>query len=297
SLATRQHHAAELPDRDEGSRTEPGETAAGEPAGIFAFPRGAKAGIFLHEVFERLDFRSPPQALPPLVAELLARHGFEAQWSGAVCSMVRSVLGAPLGAEGLTLARIGLERRFTELEFFFPLAPISSQRLRQVVERFTGASFPVDMAGLFNRLSFTPVRGMLRGFMDLVVERGGRYYILDWKSNHLGNQARDYDAAGMRREMEQNLYPLQYLLYTVALNNYLRLRIPGYDYDKQFGGVFYVFLRGVDGKGNGIFADRPPKAFVEELSEVLLGSSAPTAPAPPSGSFPGKAVQPCLPGL
>ncbi|HEY5512681.1 MAG TPA: exodeoxyribonuclease V subunit beta [Geomonas sp.] len=280
SLATRQHHAAELPDRDEGSRTEGGDTAGVDPAGIFAFPRGAKAGIFLHEIFERLEFRSPPEALPPLVADLLERHGFEAQWCGAVCSMVLSVLRAPMGKEGFALESIGMDRRFTELEFFFPLAPITSERLRDAVSRFTGEAFPVDMAGLFSRLSFTPVRGMLRGFIDLVVEQGGRYYILDWKSNHLGNRAEDYDGPGMRREMEQSLYPLQYLLYTVALDNYLRLRIPGYDYDEHFGGIFYLFLRGVDGKGNGVFADRPPKRFIEELSHALLGAPRGATPGP-----------------
>jgi exodeoxyribonuclease V beta subunit len=278
SLATRQHHAAELPDRDEGSRTEPGDTAGIDPTGIFAFPRGAKAGIFLHEIFERLDFRAPPEALPPLVANLLDRHGFEAHWCDAVCSMVQSVLRAPLGEDGFTLSRIGMDRRFTELEFFFPLAAITSERLRDAVSRFSGEPFTVDMAGLFSRLSFTPVQGMLRGFMDLVVEHGGRYYILDWKSNHLGNRAGNYDGPCMRREMEQSLYPLQYLLYTVALDNYLRLRIPGYDYDEHFGGIFYLFLRGVDGKGNGVFADRPPKRFIEELSHALLGASAAARP-------------------
>jgi len=271
SLSTRQHYAAELPDRDEGSCSEPADPAGGEPSGIFAFPRGAKAGIFLHEIFERLDFTAPPELLAPLVTDLLKSHGFEAQWCGAVCSMVRSVLRTPLGEERFILEGIGLERRSTELEFFFPLARLTSDGLREAVARCSGEAFPVDMAGLFSRLSFIPVQGMLRGFMDLVVEHAGRYYILDWKSNHLGNRVDDYDLPGMRREMEGSLYPLQYLLYTVALDNYLRLRIPGYDYEQHFGGIFYIFLRGVDGKGNGIFADRPSKRFVEELSAALLG--------------------------
>ena len=280
SLSSRQHYQAELPDRDEGSQGEPAEAEEIEPSGIFAFPRGAKAGIFLHEIFEKLDFTAPPEALAPLVTELLKNHGFEAQWCTTVCAMVRSVLRAPLGEERFTLEGIGLERRFTELEFFFPLDRLTPERLRGAVTRCSGEAFPVDMAGLFSRLSFTPVEGMLRGFMDLVVEQGGRYYILDWKSNHLGNRVDDYGEPGMRREMEHSLYPLQYLLYSVALDHYLRLRIPGYDYEEHFGGVFYIFLRGVDGTGNGVFADRPPKRFVAELSEALLGR----APAP-AGKF------------
>jgi exodeoxyribonuclease V beta subunit len=187
--------------------------------------------------------------------------------------MVRSVLQAPLGEEAFRLAEIGNGHRLSEMEFFFPLAAVSSERLREAVSRFSGEPFPVDMAALFNRLAFSPVQGMLRGFIDLVIEHGGRYYILDWKSNHLGNSTLEYGPAGMRREMEQSMYPLQYLLYTVALDNYLRLRIAGYDYDRHFGGVFYIFLRGVDGTGNGIFADRPSKEFIQELSGILIGTA------------------------
>jgi len=273
SLSSRHHQGVELPDRDEAKAGEQEPARGVDPAGIFAFPRGAKAGIFLHEIFERLHFASHRQTLEPLVGELLGRHNFAADWQGAVCAMVKNVLQAPLGEEVLTLAGIGMERRLTELEFFFPLAAITSDRLREAVSRFSGQPFPVDLTALFGQLSFAPVQGMLRGFMDLVIEQDGRYYILDWKSNHLGNRVADYDQAGMRREMEQNFYPLQYLLYTVALDNYLKLRIADYDYDQHFGGVFYVFLRGVDGTGNGIFVDRPPKELIRELSEALIGRS------------------------
>lgn len=288
SLATQKHHAAgELPDRDEGSSNSAAtDAAAGEPSGIFAFPKGAKAGIFLHEIFETVDF-TRPEALEPLVAELLGKHNFDAEWKETVCSMVQSVLRAPLGQERFSLAEIGMERRLSELEFFFPLARVTSDRLRDTIARCTGETFPVDLAGLFSRLSFTPVEGMLRGFMDLVIEQGGRYYILDWKSNHLGNQVEAYNLPGMRREMEHSFYPLQYLLYTVALDNYLRLRVPGYRYDEHFGGVFYIFLRGVDGTGNGVFADRPPRRLIEELSEALLGSSHREAPPEVGGAGSG----------
>jgi exodeoxyribonuclease V beta subunit len=292
SLASRHHAAAELPDRDEGAPAEGTATTDGPsppPGGgrlgggeastdstaldIFAFPRGAKAGIFLHEIFERLDFTSAA-SMEPLVVDLLGKHNFGAEWSAPVCAMVAAVLNAPLGAERFTLAEVGMDRRLTELEFFFPLAPVSSDRLREAVSRYfghsTGGAGPIDMAALFDRLSFLQIQGMLRGFIDLVVEHNGRYFILDWKSNHLGNCVEEYDEAGMRHEMEKSLYPLQYLLYTVALDSYLRLRIPDYDYDRHFGGIFYIFLRGVDGTGNGIFADRPPKEFIAELSAVLL---------------------------
>jgi exodeoxyribonuclease V beta subunit len=122
-------------------------------------------------------------------------------------------------------------------------------------------------------LRFTPVRGMVRGFMDMVFERGGRYYLLDWKSNHLGYRVEEYGREALKTAMERNLYPLQYLLYAVALNRYLSLRIRGYDYSTHFGGVIYVFLRGVSpvhGEEYGFFRDLPPVELIDELTRGLI---------------------------
>ena len=73
----------------------------------------------------------------------------------------------------------------------------------------------------------------------------------------------------MREEIGVHGYWLQFLIYTVALHQHLRATLPGYDYDRHFGGVYYLFLRGIDGRGDGVYADRPPLALVEELSGIL----------------------------
>ncbi len=131
----------------------------------------------------------------------------------------------------------------------------------------------VDLARLAELLQFKPVKGMLMGFMDMVFEHDGQYYLLDWKSNHLGNTLDDYAHDAMTQAIQKNLYPLQYLLYTVALNRYLSLRVKNYSYGKQFGGVIYVFLRGVgrdQGEGNGFFRDLPPVELIEALTHILI---------------------------
>lgn len=113
----------------------------------------------------------------------------------------------------------------------------------------------------------------MKGFIDLVFEHGGRFYLVDWKSNHLGARAEDYGAEALAAVMGEDLYVLQYHLYAVALHEYLKGRVRGYDYDRHFGGVFYVFLRGVDpalGPGFGIFRDRPDRRLVETLAEGLV---------------------------
>ncbi len=274
-------HGPELPDRDPLPRDEaalPVEPLRDEPAplSIFDFPRGSRAGTVLHEIFERIDFASPDRpSLERLVAQVLARSGFDASWQGPVVRMAENVLATRLeeGEGGFALQDLAGGSWRAELEFFFPLRFISSERLREIVLRWQGAAGGSGLNESVSRLDFTPVRGMVRGFMDLVFCHHGRYYIADWKSNHLGSRPEDYNGERLAREMDRRFYPLQYLLYTVALHNYLAARLPGYDYASHFGGVYYLFLRGIDptaGPRYGIFRDRPPQGLIDELSAALV---------------------------
>jgi exodeoxyribonuclease V beta subunit len=111
----------------------------------------------------------------------------------------------------------------------------------------------------------------MRGFIDLVFEAGGHYYLLDWKSNWLGNTAADYAPDRLAATMAREHYYLQYLIYTVALHRYLKQRLPNYDYETHFGGVYYLFLRGiVPERKTGIFRDRPRWELIETLDELLM---------------------------
>ena len=119
-------------------------------------------------------------------------------------------------------------------------------------------------------------RSYLTGAIDLIFEAAGRYWIVDWKGNYLGATAAHYDAAALQRAMDEHHYHLQYLLYTVALHRYLQRRVPWFDYAKHFGGVLYLFVRGVrptwigpDGLATGVFARRPSGALVEQLSALM----------------------------
>jgi len=99
------------------------------------------------------------------------------------------------------------------------------------------------------------------------------YYLLDWKSNHLGNAVEAYHRDHLGKAMQDNLYRLQYLLYTVALDRFLSLRVPGYRYHTHFGGAIYVFLRGVSselGEEYGFYRDLPQEALIRELQELLI---------------------------
>jgi len=201
---------------------------------------------------------------------LLPAYGFEHLWYGPIKDMTQTVLAAPLDAQGLRLAAIPFSSRLTELEFHLPLADITPQALVRVFAAApeAPAGFPESLTGL----EFDVQQGFLRGFVDLVFESRGRFYLIDWKSNHLGESIEDYQKEALEQEMLHGYYTLQYHLYTLALHRYLKQRLPGYDYDRHFGGVFYIFLRGVDVSGScGIHRARPSFATIQELEKALIG--------------------------
>jgi exodeoxyribonuclease V beta subunit len=279
SFSARGSTAIELPDRDEtGAEETTGLAANEEPGGrsIFSFPRGAQAGIFLHGIFEKLDFSCRGEdGITSLVAQGLEKHGYDAEWLSHICGMVSAVITTPLQSpEGVfTLSGLGRGSWIAELEFYFPLRFISPEQLGDCLLKWGAHHLAVDLGRVCRDLDFKPVRGMVRGFMDMVFQQGGRYYLLDWKSNHLGYRLEDYGQEQLKTAMEHGMYPLQYLLYTVALNRYLSLRVRDYDYATHFGGVVYVFLRGASpeqGERYGFFRDLPPRELIDNLTACLI---------------------------
>ncbi|MCO5045581.1 MAG: hypothetical protein M9935_09965, partial [Kiritimatiellae bacterium] len=105
-----------------------------------------------------------------------------------------------------------------------------------------------------------------------VFQHAGKFYIVDWKSNRLVGRADGFDDAGIAAEMDAHAYYLQYLIYSVALHGFLATRLARYDFDTHFGGVFYLFVRGMDGKTHrGVFSDEPSRELVAALSSFFGG--------------------------
>jgi exodeoxyribonuclease V beta subunit len=122
----------------------------------------------------------------------------------------------------------------------------------------------------------SPARGYMRGFVDMVFRHDGWYYIVDWKSNYLGPQVGDYHPDALHQVMVAERYTLQYLIYTLALDQYLAMRVPKYDYDRHFGGVFYLFVRGMDparGGQLGVYSARPDDRAVRRLAQEIIGQA------------------------
>ncbi|NOZ02880.1 MAG: exodeoxyribonuclease V subunit beta [Deltaproteobacteria bacterium] len=262
-LAARSTHDVEEPDRDASPRQVQFGVEAGPDDGsdrtFMDFPAGARAGTCLHEVFERLDFQSPRSEV---VGKVLRRYGFDDDWTDVVLEMARDVLDARVLPD-FRLSMLTPAERVHEMEFAFPVGLLEAASLARALP---------DHADILKRLEFEPHRGQMKGFIDLVFRHEGRYYLLDWKSNLLGRGPGDYVRERLDRTMDRDLYILQSRVYATGLHRHLASRLPGYDYDSHFGGVLYLFLRGVPfGDGCGVWFDRPSGSEIERLNGCFDG--------------------------
>ncbi len=256
--------------------TEAAALAAEEPVqapqpSIFTFPKGARPGTLLHSLFETIDFQSAGgEPLAEHIATLLAQDGFDESWAQVLQQQVEAVLDTPLETgfgEPVRLRDLAPERKQVELEFFLPMGRVTAPALTALCQQH-------DPLSRGNKpLSFATVQGMLKGFIDLVFEWQGRWYLLDYKSNHLGMSPADYSRPALEQAMVEHRYDLQYQLYSLALHRLLSLRLPGYDFDQHFGGVFYLFLRGMP--QGGIFHTRPSRELVLGLDRLFSEGAAP----------------------
>ena len=226
-------------------------------------PRGEKAGLFLHSIFEHLDFSNPDgyEAAIESAGEYYSSV-YRPEHKPLYLELVNHCMNAGIkNREGDTLLRlreISSAQKLPELEFYFSLDNHQKSRIAEILPDVEFTTDPV-------------IEGMMHGFIDLLLEHNGKYYIIDWKSNFLGNRIKDYDENGRLEGMRANNYHLQYHIYTIAVRRYLEKKLKGFDYENHFGGVIYMFLRGVreDDSSRGIFFDKPPLEKITALESLF----------------------------
>ncbi|MEI7982607.1 MAG: UvrD-helicase domain-containing protein, partial [Bacteroidota bacterium] len=241
------------------------KTELGEPGSYDQFifqdlGRGANVGTALHSVFERLDFSNSgswEQTLKEAAKyypNILKEERF-----GLFRQLVTHVMNVELNCdkEKFALHQVTNEQKLSELEFCFALDKVN----KTVINNILGEE--ADLTGEAD------IEGLMTGFIDLFFEHQGKYYILDWKSNFLGNNLVDYNKEGLSIAMKGSNYNLQYYIYTIALKRWLENKIQGFDYEVHFGGVIYLFLRGVRSENNstGVFYARPSLENISELEK------------------------------
>ncbi|MGD8763925.1 MAG: exodeoxyribonuclease V subunit beta, partial [Desulfobacteraceae bacterium] len=243
---------------------------------IFSFPAGARAGIFFHNLMEHIDFAVSSQTkIKEIVALKLQEYGYEKEWQKTIYSVIVNVLkaGLPPDRKEFSLSEISQSHRINEMEFYFPLNPIKPQILQKVFKDESNGRLGSEYSRKLAKLGFAPGTGFMKGFIDMVFCHQGKFYLLDWKSNHLGSTLENYTPDSLHAVMAENLYILQYHLYTLALYQLLRQRKPNFDYEIEFGGVFYIFFRGVMETPNGtygVFEDRPALSLINRLGKALI---------------------------
>ena len=260
----------------------PEETSdrGGAPLVLADFPRGARPGTCYHAILEELEFTQPDDAVAEAhVHQVLTRFGFDAEALVApVLASVADVCRTPLGGGAPRLADVPRHKRLDELEFAMAAGtqacPLTPGALAEVFAQHGRPDLAKDVAARLGALGFDDLDGVLKGFVDLAFEHEGRWWVVDYKTNHLGDHLDDYDEPGLRRAMLHGDYVLQYHLYALALHRYLRTRVPGWSYESHMGGARYLFVRGMHpdaGATRGVFADKPSSALIEALDRVLDG--------------------------
>jgi len=285
SLVAQPTAVADLPDHDEAAtifdsasplNAAETEMEDGGPTDMFGFPKGARSGIFFHDILEQMDFAVDARAArEDLVTRKLAEYGFDGRWQDVVLQTLQQLLeiGLPAGTGDIRLCRLSAAQRVHEMEFYFPLDNTDPGALGRLLDPLHGRALHSSDGKRIADPTFNPPRGLMKGFIDLVFEHRDKYYVVDWKSNHLGTARADYHEERLREVMTEQLYNLQAMIYTLAVDQYLRLRRSDYSYQLHFGGVFYVFLRGVNlrwGPRYGVFASRAGADSLQALRDALI---------------------------
>lgn len=229
---------------------------------ILDLPRGKQVGTALHRHFENCYFSD--LANTEEIDKLRQSLQLDETFTEPLQNWLQQISHTPLSNEiGIALADLANKDCIKEMPFYLAI------REHFDLEAFNRAlkthhHLPSEP------LQFEQIQGIVRGSIDLVFRHNGKYYLVDYKSNFLGSTLADYNQEALKKEMLHSHYDWQYLIYTLALHRYLQSVVPDYDYARDFGGVFYLFLRGMNGEPeSGVFYDRPSVELITELDGVF----------------------------
>ena len=234
-------------------------------------PKGARFGNMAHDLLEELPFQSLAQNSDAILQENLFRsiekksvqYGLQLD-DELMADLLAQVVTTPLGGgsgQEFTLAELSETTCLKEMEFYIHLALINMREINDIL-----MSEPTVQS-----LSTKTIQGYLTGFIDLICMYDGKYYVIDYKSNYLGDSWVDYSNDSLVEAMASHNYGLQYFIYSVVLHQHLQRFVENYSYQEHFGGAIYLFLRGMtaDIPGNGVFFDRPEEATIEALAGLV----------------------------
>ncbi len=235
---------------------------------VSGLPAGPNFGNVIHDLLECSSFsaiarQDQQDALVELVKQKCARYGVNAA-PGEVQKLLELVVATPLTQDGFSLAMLAENQCLKEMGFYFHLSHLATEQINNIL-----ADEPT-----VTPLGYKEMRGYLTGFVDLICEYAGCYYIFDYKTNFLGGLMADYADDKLVAAMQSHNYGLQYWIYTLVLHRHLQNLLPEYRYDQHLGGVRYLFVRGMSPEvpGSGVYCTRPDYDKLQALDLALGGA-------------------------
>ena len=297
------HGGISSPDRDQHellneAELARSETAAEEKPIRFTLTKGAAAGNLLHDILEHSDFTQPhwQRSLERPLSRF--NETLDAVQQSELIDWLESCLDTRLSGaaqdSGPKLNELSWSQTLRESEFYFPMEQVKPGALgallaahrrqrahKNIAQDQQQKSSPIPLSLKSDNyilqdmaLQNTTLQGMMHGFIDLVFEWQDKYYIVDYKSSHLGDQFDDYQYDALDKNVRDNYYDLQYLLYSLALHRYLKNRLPDYDPQQHFGGIYYLYLRGMNpGSDTGVFNTDISPELLFELDDLFSADS------------------------
>jgi exodeoxyribonuclease V beta subunit len=263
--ALSQYDTPELP--EDKAREQQGistERTGMKETSVLELPRGAYTGNVVHDLLENNAFidlakRKDISAQRDKACQF---YGLQLEQPDMIDALLQAVVLTPLSEKDLTFCLMNVEERkcMKEMPFYLSMQTMDASQINQIL-----LDTPV-----FQPLTSKQMCGYLTGFIDLICEYKGLYYVMDYKTNSLP----DYQNETLTHAMREHNYGLQYWIYTVVLHRYLQHRLRGYEYQTHFGGICYLFVRGMHPEVamSGVYQDKPDLVKVEALAALFEGN-------------------------
>ncbi|XBC41147.1 MAG: exodeoxyribonuclease V subunit beta [Buchnera aphidicola (Nurudea yanoniella)] len=230
----------------------------------YNFPKGKIFGIFMHEIFKEINFHENIHT--QWILQKLKQHKFDKKLSKPLKNWIYTILNASLNKNNLSLSQLNPKNYVKELNFFLSIKnKLTEKKINKIINLSN-----ISLQSPY-KISINPIKGILNGSIDLVFKWKTKYYLIDYKSTHLGHKKSDYTEEKIKRSIKRNYYDLQYQLYSIALHKYLMQRIKNYSFHKHFGGIYILFLRAIDNKNqnSGIFFTIPNLTTIQKLNNIF----------------------------
>jgi len=284
------HGGVSSPDRDSGDIFE--SSTANNGANYnkkallrFQLTKGAHSGNLLHDILERSNFKNSKDIDSNLLESIkwpLVNYGELASGfnNTDLAIWLDEIVNTPLLSnneytEKFCLSDIERQKTLRESEFYFPMAKAKIVDLEKLLTDHRNSDRKLPRYKNVKLPSYKFLKGMMHGFIDLVFEQGGKYYVCDYKSSHLGYDFSDYNHEALRHNVEKNYYDLQYLIYSLALHRYLKQNLADYNAEEHFGGIYYLYLRGMTDdelhQGAGVYYRQITSTELTQLDLLFLG--------------------------